>query len=111
MDFIKYALLAAIVYFIVSKVYEGFREGPSGATRHCMTCGTDGEPKTETRGSIVIEIVLWLMFIVPGLIYSIWRLTTKRPVCRACGSATLVPYDAPAAVNHRRTLQQPTQQV
>ena len=34
---------------------------------HCMTCGTDGGDKTRTRGGILIEIVLWLCFIVPGL--------------------------------------------
>ena len=44
--------------------------------------------KTVTRGSIWIEIILWLCLIVPGLIYSIWRLTTRRQVCSACGAAS-----------------------
>ena len=104
MEFIKYALGAAVVWFIASKLHEGFK---GNAAKHCMTCGTDAEPKTQTRGSIVIEIVLWLLFIVPGLIYSIWRLSSRRPVCPACGSTAIVPYDAPAAVSHRATLQQP----
>lgn len=72
--------------------------------KHCMTCGADGKPTKNTRGSIWIEIVLWLMFIVPGLIYSIWRLTTRREVCAACGSEALVPINAPAAVSHRKAL-------
>lgn len=71
---------------------------------HCMTCGTDGRSKTRTRGSIFIEIILWLCFLVPGVIYSIWRLTTRRQVCAACGAENIVPADAPAAVSHRKAL-------
>ncbi len=48
-----------------------------------------------TSGSIAIEIVLWLAFLIPGLIYSIWRLTTRRDACAACGSAELVPENSP----------------
>ena len=65
--------------------------------RFCLTCHSVGNPKTETRGSILIEIVLWLCFLVPGLVYSLWRLTTRRKVCRQCGSAQLVPVTSPAA--------------
>ena len=36
------------------------------------------------------------------VVYSLWRLTTRRDVCAACGSATLVPPDTPVG---RRTLQ------
>ena len=62
----------------------------------CGTCGTIGTPKTETRGSIFIEIILWLCFLIPGLIYSVWRLTTRRPVCRECGGHQLMPVTTPA---------------
>jgi hypothetical protein len=62
----------------------------------CSACGTAGKPKSHTRGSIFIEIILWLCFIIPGLIYSIWRLTTRRPVCRTCGSTQMVPLTSPA---------------
>lgn len=72
--------------------------------QHCMRCGTEGPPKTRTNGSILIEIVLWLMFLVPGIIYSIWRLTTRRRVCAACGSEQLVPIGSPGAVAHRKQL-------
>lgn len=63
--------------------------------RICTTCGAQGIPKTRVKGSIGIEIVLWLCFLVPGLIYSIWRLTTKEKVCSTCGANTLVPIDSP----------------
>lgn len=107
-DLIGYGIVAAVLLFIASKIYEGFKSASQDARSHCMTCGTDAEPRTHTRGSIWIEVILWLLLIVPGLVYSVWRLTSKRQVCSACGSAQIVPYNAPAAVAHRRTLQQPT---
>jgi hypothetical protein len=63
--------------------------------RVCKDCGTVGEGKTVARGSFLMEVVLWLCFLVPGLIYSVWRLTSKRDVCTACGSENLVPLSSP----------------
>lgn len=64
--------------------------------RICQACGTTGKTRTETPGSIFIEIILWLFFLVPGLIYSIWRHSKKHQVCRSCGSAAIIPLDSPA---------------
>lgn len=61
----------------------------------CKDCGTVGRANRVTRGSLLIEIVLWLCFLVPGLLYSLWRLSTKHNACRACGSRNLVPLDSP----------------
>ena len=64
---------------------------------YCPNCGTVGRPKKVTRGSFLIELFLWLMFIVPGLIYSIWRLSTRASVCPACGAPNMIPTDSPKA--------------
>ena len=73
----------------------------------CLTCHETGKPKYHTAGSIWIEIILWLCFIVPGLVYSFWRLSTRRKVCAVCGGATLVPPGSSAARSAaRRSLQQ-----
>ena len=61
----------------------------------CQNCGTRGEPKTITKGSVWIEIILWLCLIVPGLIYSIWRLTTKQKGCPSCGQVSMIPVNTP----------------
>jgi len=61
----------------------------------CPHCGTVGTPKTLTKGSIFIEIVLWITFIVPGVIYSIWRHASRAKVCRACESEKMIPLDTP----------------
>ena len=60
----------------------------------CSNCGYIGQAKKVTKGSILIELVLWLM-IIPGLIYSLWRLTTKHLACPQCGATQLVPVDSP----------------
>jgi hypothetical protein len=57
----------------------------------CTRCGHVGEAISETPGSIWIEAVLYLFFIVPGLIYSIWRINKRHDVCRDCGHADLIP--------------------
>jgi len=61
----------------------------------CKECGTTGSADRVTRGSLLIEIVLWLCFLVPGIIYSLWRMTTRYDACRVCGSAHVVPLDSP----------------
>ena len=61
----------------------------------CTVCGSSEKPKVSTPGSFFIELVLWLAFIVPGLLYSIWRLSKRHKVCAVCGSALLVPVSSP----------------
>jgi hypothetical protein len=60
----------------------------------CAQCGCTGA-ESHTKGSFLIELVLWLFMCVPGLIYSIWRLTTRGQVCSACKSDRLVPANSP----------------
>lgn len=61
----------------------------------CTACGHHGPTAFKTKGSLMIEVVLWLMFLVPGLVYSLWRLSTRTPACTKCGSTQLVPLDSP----------------
>jgi hypothetical protein len=61
----------------------------------CTSCGYVGNTISETRGSLLIEIILWLFFIIPGLIYSIWRLTTRYEACPKCRNQNMIPVDSP----------------
>lgn len=61
----------------------------------CTACGYIGTRKTVTKGSIFIELLLWLMLILPGLIYSIWRLTSRYTACPKCLNPTMIPTDSP----------------
>lgn len=62
----------------------------------CRECGTVGRVKKITPGSIFIELVLWCCFIIPGLIYSFWRLSKRHSACAVCGAANLLPVESPA---------------
>lgn len=61
----------------------------------CATCGYIGGAKTAAKGSGCLELLLWCLFIVPGLIYSVWRITNKPKICPKCQSTTLIPEDSP----------------
>ncbi|HEY8085904.1 MAG TPA: hypothetical protein VIE69_09920 [Methylophilaceae bacterium] len=74
----------------------------------CAKCGYVGHAKKITKGSFLVEVILWLLFIpglgyfssgriysqggllyvmlffIPGVIYSLWRITTKYYVCPNC---------------------------
>lgn len=72
----------------------------AGALKHglyCTACGAQTYGKARTRGSILIELILWLAFLLPGLIYSIWRLSTRQKVCTVCDSPDLIPLNSPKA--------------
>ena len=61
----------------------------------CSNCGHLGDEKQVTKGSLSIEIFLWLCFLIPGLIYSIWRLSSRYSACGRCHAPNLVPVDSP----------------
>lgn len=60
----------------------------------CERCGHVGQPKSKTDGSFLVEGCLWLFFLLPGLIYSIWRLSTRRKTCPVCDGA-MIPLNSP----------------
>lgn len=65
--------------------------------RYCLRCHSTMTPRSFTRGSFWIELVLWCCFLLPGVLYSLWRLTTRSKVCRVCGGGDHVPLDSPVA--------------
>ena len=68
------------------------------AKKICAQCHTESNGKKDMPGSIFIEIVLWCFLIVPGLIYSIWRHSAVKKVCKECGSKDLIPINSPRAI-------------
>lgn len=95
---VEWIVALAIISILARPIIQGFRKGlsdDSDGKMICPNCGTQGEPATATRGSIWIEIILWLCLIVPGLIYSLWRISTRGDVCGACGQKGLIPVKSP----------------
>lgn len=65
-------------------------------SRFCPGCGGVGEPRRENRGSLLVEVLLWLLCL-PGMIYSYWRRSTKIEKCAYCGKLGVLPVDSPEA--------------
>lgn len=71
----------------------------------CKNCGFIGPVRKTTRGNLLIEIILWLLLIIPGICYSIWRLISKRRICPKCGSINLIPLDSPLGAELAKELE------
>jgi len=65
----------------------------------CKDCGFMGGTKKIIKGSILVELFLWLLFLLPGIIYSIWRGNTRKKVCAKCGNSNIVPVDSPVGID------------
>lgn len=52
----------------------------------CEGCGSAGRERRIEPGSNKIELVLWLLFVLPGYIYRLWRRANGRSECMACGA-------------------------
>ena len=61
----------------------------------CRKCGHIGPHELNKKGKLSIEIILWLLFILPGLIYSIWRRSGRFFACKKCGTHHIVPLNSP----------------
>ena len=57
----------------------------------CLECRSEAKPRKRTPGSFILELFLWCLLIVPGLIYSLWRVSARIKVCRVCGSDRIIP--------------------
>ena len=63
----------------------------------CLHCGHEGPARIVSKGHWAVEAGLWLVLIIPGLIYSIWRFSTQRQACGSCAHARLAKPQSPAA--------------
>jgi hypothetical protein len=61
----------------------------------CTQCGHVGNPKQMMKGNELLERVLWVLFLVPGLVYTVWRRKTQYPVCACCGNLSIISADSP----------------
>lgn len=67
------------------------------SNKFCKSCGYSGSTKRFMPGSIIIEIVMWCAFLIPGIIYTLWRHSAEVKVCGKCGSKEVIPLDSPIA--------------
>ncbi len=70
----------------------------------CMECGCQRDPIDVNRGLWVIEIFMWLLYILPGVIYSIWRRVRKQQVCPKCRNPSVVLTSSSRAMGMMRLM-------
>lgn len=92
-------IIVAAIFFLLYLAIKGLFGGNGKVTELgamiCQNCGSRGQPKKIIKGSIFIELILWLCLIIPGLIYSIWRLTTRQDGCPSCGQPGMINVTTP----------------
>ena len=71
---------------------------------YCSNCGYQGKPKVFVKGSLAVEIVLWILFILPGIIYSVWRSFSRYNGCPECNSNNMIPVNSPRAITEMKKL-------
>ena len=64
-------------------------------TKICPVCGFRGKSVLKLKGNTVVEIFLWILFIVPGLAYSVWRHSGACKGCPQCFSDKMIPIYSP----------------
>jgi hypothetical protein len=57
---------------------------------YCPTCA-HFSPTARMKGNGWIELVLYLCYVIPGVIYSIWRRSGPRTVCALCSTTGAIP--------------------
>jgi len=65
--------------------------------KHCLDCGYVGPSEQYAPGKRLTEVRLWFFFLVPGMIYSLWRFFARYDGCANCASQRIVPVDSPVA--------------
>ena len=67
------------------------------AQGYCTHCGFVGWPVKFMPGSLLLEVMLWLFLIVPGVIYTGVRRTKAYYGCPRCMAPNMIPLDSPFA--------------
>jgi hypothetical protein len=69
-----------------SELFENTRD-----LRACIHCEHVGRVEKESKGSCLLMIVLFLCFIVPGIIYMVWMLVNTGYRCPKCKTWGMIP--------------------
>jgi hypothetical protein len=88
-------VLAALLWF-AKQVRDGYTGKSSTPTHVCGNCRSVIRPEQKKPGTGGVELLLWLFFIIPGLIYSVWRSGAAYDICPVCQARNPVPLDTPA---------------
>ena len=106
-----------ILIFLISKLYAWLHPNRKPPVKYmpepprplppqyCTACGATGAPIVRMKGSDGAFLLLIFFFLLPGIIYAIWRNSTRQIVCSRCGHASMIPLDSPLAQRRPHTCQ------
>jgi uncharacterized membrane protein YqaE (UPF0057 family) len=60
----------------------------------CTSCLYVGYPMQSGKGNIIIEIILYCCGILPGIVYTLWRISSKQKVCPQCKLPNIIPINS-----------------
>src|ERR1700688_1546283 len=92
-------LLIIVLLLLIVSIYKPKpkQQVRDSVQKYCTACGCIDFPVFRQEGVPWIEVLLWLTFIIPGIIYTIWRGSTRRWACPMCGNSSMIPLDSPRA--------------
>lgn len=75
------------------------REGDASSPARyvCTRCEQETPKVRNVPGSTLLEVLLYLFGLLPGIIYSLWRRSNAEEGCQHCGAEEIVPADSPRA--------------
>jgi len=88
----------AVILAGLFAIFKRSRKDELPIKKFCPQCGATDYPRQFHGGSGAVECLLWLFFLVPGVIYSFWRLSQRAQICGHCGATGIIPLDSPRAV-------------
>lgn len=62
--------------------------------RICSRCSYVGKPVLIKEGNVFLEIMLWLLFVIPGLFYTAWRQSCRYYGCPLCRAQKMAPVNS-----------------
>lgn len=77
--------------------------------RHlCKDCGHQGDRISITPSSFAVELLVWVgaviltilvhwVFLIGGILFTLWRVTSSYKGCEKCKSKNVIPLDSPMA--------------
>jgi hypothetical protein len=90
--------VAGFIWYWRSTEWVTSKKNSSDPQRYCTRCGTVAEPEYQYAGSLLIEILLLLLFIVPAIFYHFWRKSREYWGCPSCKSGEIIRLDSPIAM-------------
>ena len=89
------ALIGIFLVFALVPRSTAPRSGTVAPGYICTSCHSRVVPETVTPGSFALEVLAWLLFLLPGMIYTAWRISARRAVCPLCKAPNPIPVSTP----------------